>query len=103
VNILQQVGASIGTAVMSVLLTAALKDRLPGAPSGGGLGQSGKHLPARIRDLMADAFGHTYVWATALVVLAVVAAFFLPRTKPEPIEDDEETGGEDTAPVLIHA
>jgi MFS family permease len=102
-NIIQQVGASIGTAVMSVLLVSALKDRLPGAPSGGGLGQSGKNLPAHIRDLMADGFGHTYIWATLLVIVAVAAAFFLPRTKPEPIEDDEETGGEDTAPVLIHA
>jgi EmrB/QacA subfamily drug resistance transporter len=46
-NILQQVAASIGTAVMSVLLTSALKDRLPGAPAGGGLGQSGKDLRRR--------------------------------------------------------
>jgi hypothetical protein len=84
---------------MSVLLTAALKDRLPGAPDGGGLGQSGKNLPAEIRDLMADALGHTYIWATAFVAIAFVAAWFLPRRKPEPIED-EDTGA---APVLMHA
>ena len=100
-NILQQVAASIGTAVMSVILTAALKDRLPGAPSGGGLGQSGKGLPAQVRDLMADAFGHTYIWATALVAVAFVAALFLPRRKPEPIEDEDVDG--DAAPVLMHA
>ena len=102
-NILQQVGASIGTAVMSVLLTAALKDNLPGAPSGGGLGQSGKGLSAEVRDLMADAFGQTYIWATALVVVALVAAFFLPRQKPEPLADDDGGADESTAPVLIHA
>ncbi|WP_028060895.1 DHA2 family efflux MFS transporter permease subunit [Candidatus Solirubrobacter pratensis] len=101
-NILQQVAASIGTAVMSVILTQALRDRLPGAPSGGGLGQSGKGLPAQTRDLMADAFGHTYIWATALVVVAFAAAFFLPRHKPEPIEEDEP-GGEASAAVLMHA
>jgi EmrB/QacA subfamily drug resistance transporter len=101
-NILQQVAASIGTAVMSVILTEALKSRLPGAPAGGGLGQSGTGLPAQIRDLMAGAFGHTYIWATALVVVAFAAAFFLPRNKPEPIQEDEG-GGESAAPVLMHA
>lgn len=100
-NILQQVAASIGTAVMSVLLTAALKDRLPGAPSGGGLGQSGKHLPANIRELMAEAFGHTYIWATAFVVVAFGVAWLLPRSKPEPLEDEDEDAG--AAPALIHA
>ena len=99
-NILQQVAASIGTAVMSVLLTAALKDRFPGSPSGGGLGQSGKGLPAQVRDLMADAFGHTYVWATAFVAVAFLAAWLLPRRKPEPLDDDEDL---DAAPVMVHA
>jgi EmrB/QacA subfamily drug resistance transporter len=100
-NIIQQVAASIGTAVMSVLLTASLKNSLPGAPEGGGLGQSGKNLPAEIKNLMAEAFGHTYIWATAFVAIAFVAAWFLPRRKPEPIEDEEEDA--DTAPVLMHA
>jgi EmrB/QacA subfamily drug resistance transporter len=102
-NILQQVAASIGTAVMSVILTHSLTSRLPGAPAGGGLGESGKNLPAAIRDLMADAFGHTYIWATALVVVALGAAFFLPRQKPAPIAEDEPGGDESAAPVLIHA
>jgi MFS family permease len=95
-NILQQVGASIGTAVMSVLLTAALSNRFPGA-HGTGLGQSGKDLPAGVRELMAEAFGHTYIWATAFVVLAFLAAWLLPRRKPEPLEEG------DAAPVLMHA
>jgi EmrB/QacA subfamily drug resistance transporter len=95
-NILQQVGASIGTAVMSVLLTAALSARFPGA-HGTGLGQSGKDLPAGVRELMAEAFGHTYIWATAFVALAFLAAWLLPRHKPEPLEEG------DAAPVLMHA
>jgi EmrB/QacA subfamily drug resistance transporter len=100
-NIIQQVGASIGTAVMSVILVAALKDRLPDAPAGGGLGGSGAGLPARIRDLMASAFAHTYWYALGLLALALFAALMLPRRKPEPIEDDD---ADDTAaPVLMHA
>jgi MFS family permease len=98
-NILQQVAASIGTAVMSVLLTAALTDRFPHAPSGAGLGQSGKHLPAQVRDLMAEAFGHTYIWATAFVLVAFFAAWMLPRRKPEPLEDEDF----DAAPVMVPA
>ncbi len=50
---------------------------------------------------MAEAFGHTYIWATAFVAIAFAAAWFLPRHKPEPLEDEEEDG--DTAPVLMHA
>jgi hypothetical protein len=99
-NILQQVAASIGTAVMSVLLTAALTDRLPGAPEGGGLGQTGQDLPAQIRDVMAEAFGHTYNWATLLVLVAFAAAWMLPRRKPEPIEDED--GDAALVPVLAH-
>src|SRR3954454_10279874 len=57
-NIIQQVGASIGTALMSVLLTNALTDRL-GAKGGIG-GAAGGDIPLRIRDTMAEAFTHTY-------------------------------------------
>jgi EmrB/QacA subfamily drug resistance transporter len=99
-NIIQQVGASIGTAVMSVILTVALTDRLP-AGSGSGLGAAPSNLPLDVRNVMTGAFTHTYWWALALLVPAVFAALVLPRTKPAPLEDDE-TGAGDTAPVLMH-
>jgi EmrB/QacA subfamily drug resistance transporter len=102
-NIIQQVGASIGTAVMTVLVTQALKDRLPDAPAGAGLGDSGKNLPEHVRDLMGEAFGHTYWWALGLLVVALLSALLLPRTKPEPVEDDEEPRGDESPPVVLHA
>ncbi len=47
-NIIQQVGASIGTAVMSVILTVALQDRLGGGGgSDTGLGATGAEPAAR--------------------------------------------------------
>jgi hypothetical protein len=49
---------------------------------------------------MADAFGHTYIWATAFVAVAFLAAWLLPRRKPEPLDDDEDL---DAAPVMVHA
>jgi hypothetical protein len=50
---------------------------------------------------MADAFAHTYWWALGLLALALLAALLLPRTKPEPIDDEDEAAA--GAPVLMHA
>jgi EmrB/QacA subfamily drug resistance transporter len=89
-NINQQVGASIGTAVLSVLLTHELTSRLPGGGGeGGGIGQA---LPPDVREqlapLMAGAFGATFWYALALVVIALVVALaLLPKRKPEPVDD----------------
>jgi EmrB/QacA subfamily drug resistance transporter len=91
-NITQQVGASIGTAVLSVLLTAAIRDRVPGAAGGiGGAGDLPPDVRQRIAPAMAEAFGSTFWWALALVVIAfVVALVLLPKQKPEPVEDETE-------------
>ena len=37
---------------------------------------------------MATAFAHTFWWAMALIIPALLVAFLLPRRKPEPIEDE---------------
>jgi EmrB/QacA subfamily drug resistance transporter len=102
-NIIQQVGASIGTAVMTVILTHQLASRLP---AGGGEGLGAAVVPdavrAKIAPLMAEAFGATFWWAFAFLVVAFGFAFLLPRTKPEPVEDVEELDGE-PVPVLVAA
>jgi len=108
-NINQQTGASIGTAVMSVLLAHQLASHLSGTAAGGG-GGIGATIPAGVREkvapLMADAFGATFWWAFALVIVAlVVAIVLLPKQKPEPIPEDDEQGGESPdaaeAPQLV--
>jgi EmrB/QacA subfamily drug resistance transporter len=82
-NILQQTGASIGTAVLTVLLASALTSRLGSAH--GSLGASA-HLPAAARHVvapkMADAFGATFWWAVALLVVALISSAMLPKHKP---------------------
>jgi predicted MFS family arabinose efflux permease len=102
-NILQQVGASIGTAVLTVILTHQLASRLP-AGGGDGLGTA---VPAAARQQvapqMADAFGATFWWALGLLAVAFAAAFLLPRTKPEAPADAEDALREDAPPVLVHA
>jgi EmrB/QacA subfamily drug resistance transporter len=98
-NITQQVGGSIGTAAMAVLLTNALASRLPGS-GGGGIGAAAAAPPA-VMEKVADAFGATFVWSLVLVLVAFVPALLLPRHKPEPVEDEEEDAAE--AAVLVHA
>ena len=103
-NILQQVGASIGTAVLAVLLASALSSRLP---AGGGEGLGAAAVPdaarERIAPLMADAFGATFWWATGFVFVAGLVALLLPRTKPEPVHDpdDPDAAAEDAVPVMM--
>jgi EmrB/QacA subfamily drug resistance transporter len=104
-NILQQVGASIGTAVMAVLLSSALSSRLP---AGGGEGLGAAAVPPALREriapLMADAFGETFLWAAGFVAVATLVALMLPRQKPEPADDPDEPGGtaEEAVPLVMH-
>jgi len=104
-NILQQVGASIGTAVLSVTLAGALTDRLPraaGAASAGAGGSIPDAIRERIAPLMAEAYGYTFWWAAGLLVLAFAGAVLLPWNKPA-APADEPAGVEDEAetPVLV--
>src|SRR5690606_29740271 len=83
-NIVQQVAGSIGTAVMSVVLTNQVLDR-PAATAFSAVSQG--ELPAEAvppavlaqgpADL-ADAFGNTFVVGAVLVALCIVPALFLP-------------------------
>jgi EmrB/QacA subfamily drug resistance transporter len=83
-NIIQQIGGSIGTAIMAVILSSELAGRLPASGSRGGLGAA-QGIPPESRDqlnpLIADAFGSTFVWAVALLAVAFIPALFLPRGK----------------------
>jgi hypothetical protein len=99
-NINQQVSASIGTAILSVLLAHELASKL-----GGGSGGIGQSIPPGLREkvapLMAEAFGNTFWYALGLVVLAfVVATVLLPKRKPEPVEEEPGEAAESAAMVM---
>ncbi|TQC48506.1 DHA2 family efflux MFS transporter permease subunit [Rhodococcus sp. WS4] len=86
-NIVQQTAGSIGTAVMSVVLTNQLLDR--------GLDSQTvamQHVPEvaaqeppgmvdQVLSQAADAFGNTFLVATVLIALTLIPAFMLPRKK----------------------
>ncbi|WP_017933455.1 DHA2 family efflux MFS transporter permease subunit [Nocardioides sp. Iso805N] len=81
-NIVQQIAASIGTALFSVLLTNYVKNNVT--------------VPAtdpKWAGQMAEAFGAVFVVATILVAVVLIPAFFLPRSK------SQELG---TKPVVMH-
>lgn len=84
-NIVQQTAGSIGTAVMSVVLTNQLKD-VQNATS-----------PADALDISAGAFGSTFMVALVLIVLTFIPAYFLPRKKVTPSD-----GADASKPVLLH-
>ncbi len=83
-NIIRQGGASIGTAVLSVILASAITSNLSGvlgrrsAGSGSGGIATLQHLPAAAHAAavtpLAHAFGSTFVWALVLIVVALVPA-----------------------------
>ncbi|WP_245919806.1 DHA2 family efflux MFS transporter permease subunit [Actinomadura mexicana] len=83
-NIIQQVSASIGTALISVLLANRLTSELGGG-GGGEIGSTEKVPPAimqKIAGPMADAFQHTYWYSAGLLLLAFLPALLLPRRRP---------------------
>ncbi len=86
-NIVQQSAGSIGTAVMSVILTNATLNRPAAAAYSFALqsGNAPEQIPPEVRGpgqaALADAFGSTFWVALALILLCLVPALFLPRRK----------------------
>jgi EmrB/QacA subfamily drug resistance transporter len=83
-NIIRQAGASIGTAVLSVILASAITSNLSAvvgsrasATGSGGLAAL-QHLPAgahaAIQAPLASAFSSTFVWALVLILVALIPA-----------------------------
>jgi EmrB/QacA subfamily drug resistance transporter len=105
-NIIQRVGGSIGTALLSVVLTHQLTSKLPAAGGGAGL-EAAQKVPAAAREAVApkiaDAFGATFWVAAGVIALAVIPALLLPRHKPQPLAAPDATaaGTPEDAALLI--
>jgi EmrB/QacA subfamily drug resistance transporter len=83
-NIIRQIGGSLGVAIFAVVLQTQIAQRLPRT---GALLQDGLIKPTT-NDLqkIAAAFGHSFWWSFGTCAIAIVPAFFLPKTglaKPE--------------------
>jgi hypothetical protein len=79
-NIIRQSGASIGTAILSVLLATSIADHLnAGAAPSGASGFEALHgmssaQRAAIAEPLAEAFASTFVWGLALLAFAFIPA-----------------------------
>ena len=86
-NVVQRSGGAMGTAILAVVLTHQIQDNLPQAAASGeqGLGALSSLPPAaqaHALPLIAESFGHTFWWSFAIIAIAFVPAYFLPRDKP---------------------
>ena len=83
-NIIRQTGASVGTAILSVILASAITSNLSSiaglhaSRSGSGGLAALQHLPAGAHSLiatpLANAFASTFVWALVMIVIAFIPA-----------------------------
>jgi hypothetical protein len=104
-NITQQVAASMGTALFSVILTNELRDKESVAVAGALQSADGDQgavagvlerfgiapdrldaVLAQVPGDMADAFATVFIVATVLVACCLVPAAFLPRRKVAPVD-----------------
>ena len=88
-NIIRQGGASIGTAILSVILTAEITSNLGSVLGGGGLEGFRQMNPAQQAAALpgvASAFASTFVWALVLLALAFIPALFMALGKWETAE-----------------
>lgn len=108
-NIIRQSGASVGTAIVSVILASNIRDEL-GSRGGAGGGFEAVHgLSGAQRDAVAEplanAFGGTFVWAVVLLGLAFLPALGLALMKTKPAAAGEggpgAAAGAAAAPVVI--
>jgi len=82
-NTLRQVGGSIGTALLAVVLQHESKTALAAARGAGGglLAPLPPSAREQISGPLATAFGHTFMWSVALAVLAMFPAVALLRAE----------------------
>jgi len=82
-NTLRQVGGSIGTALLAVVLQHQGKMALSsaGSPAGGLLAPLPAAERARISEPLGTAFGHTFAWAAGMALLTLLPAYALLRAE----------------------
>jgi MFS family permease len=80
-NALQRVGGSIGTALLAVVLDHQVSAAIQTGGTGGQLEQLPVGERAHFAGPLADAFGHTFMWAFVISLIAVVPALMLARAE----------------------
>jgi EmrB/QacA subfamily drug resistance transporter len=87
-NIIRQGGASIGTAILSVILTAEITSHIATAGSLEDLRKLSPAQAAAAQSPLASAFASTFVWAIVLLGLAFIPALFMALGKWKTADED---------------
>jgi EmrB/QacA subfamily drug resistance transporter len=82
INIVRQVGGSLGTAVLAVILQRQIVSSVGAHGGAGSLLGGTTAIPEAARAHVAGAFAHSFWWAVGLSALGVIPALMLPRKKP---------------------
>jgi len=77
VNIMRQIGGSLGVAIFAVVLQHQLAGKFPHAA--GSIGSIPKHIPLEVRNRLAEAFSATFWWSFATSLLVVIPTLFLEK------------------------
>jgi EmrB/QacA subfamily drug resistance transporter len=105
-NIIRQGGASIGTAILSVILTAEITSQLGHHGSGGSGLEAVRQLPLAqqeaLKGPLASAFASTFVWALILLGIAFIPALFMALGKWKTAAEIAAAEGGSAAPEGAH-
>lgn len=107
-NIIRQSGASIGTAILSVLLSTAIGAQLASAgvsiPDGetgfSALHQISPSQQAAIAEPLSEAFAETFVWGLVLMAIAFVPALWMALGSRRDRRDATRLAAEGVAPAV---
>ena len=94
-SIMRQVGGSVATAVLAVVLQSAIERNTGLPPSATSGSSSGHPLPPNLAEELARAFGTAFWWALAASAIAIIPVLFL-KSRPKLTPASETT-------VLHHA
>jgi EmrB/QacA subfamily drug resistance transporter len=79
-NMIQRIAASVGTALLAVVLQRALRGEVPDAAGGlRAVGAVARQQHEQLTPALADAFGTAFWVALVLIALALIPALLLPR------------------------
>ncbi|TDD83580.1 MDR family MFS transporter [Actinomadura rubrisoli] len=99
-NIIVQLGGSVGTALLAVVLSREITDRIPqqGGRKGGvaAMGEIPDRVREQVAPKLADAFGFTFWVALIVTAVLIVPALLLPRHGAQAKNVKEE----DTPPLI---
>jgi hypothetical protein len=103
INIVRQVGASLGTAVLAVILQRQIVSQVGGGHASGALLGGTGAIPDAVRGPIATAFGHSFWWAVGLSLLCIPSALMLPRVRPQDAAAKRDAAAAERVPEPVLA